>query len=201
MFTKQTKKPQKSKQKTKPLKLTTLSRHDNNLILLKKNDECAGDNILLGPLGRTWNEELERKKNKMDSFMKEVEIMKERNRRALVSQKEFLNEANYDYEAIVRDREIEYSEYQKSKELPPNNTNKPVYICRRTLRYLNQPLPEFPKTPTNDWIVHREILNKFVEAARSVLIHRRLLTRLSILKTLTDDDIKFCELGGIRRSK
>uniref|UniRef100_A0A1B6GZU5 Uncharacterized protein n=1 Tax=Cuerna arida TaxID=1464854 RepID=A0A1B6GZU5_9HEMI len=199
--TKNTKKSQKSKQRTKPLKMTTLTKHDNNLILMRKNDECAGENFLLGPFGRTWDEELERKKNKSDNFMKEVQIIKERNRRALVSQKAFLNEANCDYETIARDREMEYSEYQKSKELAPNNTNKPVYISRRTLRHLKKPVTEFPKTPTNGWIVHREILNKFVEAARRVLIHKRLLVRLSILKTLTDDDIKFCELGGIRYGK
>uniref|UniRef100_A0A1B6M3E7 Uncharacterized protein n=1 Tax=Graphocephala atropunctata TaxID=36148 RepID=A0A1B6M3E7_9HEMI len=194
-------KQQKCKQGTKPLKLTTLTKHDNNLILLKKNDECTNENVLQGPLGRSWDEELERKKNKSDNFMKEVEIMRERNRRALVSQKTFLNEANYNYEAIMEERYLENIEYQKSKELPLNDSNKPVYICRRTLRSLKQQVVEFPKAPKNDWIVHRVILNKFVEAARRVLIHQRLLARLNILRTLTDEDIKFCELGGVKLSK
>lgn len=192
------KKSNKQKPKFKALEIPKLTKQDNNLILLKKNDECTSGNELLGPLGRSLSEESERKKTHLKSFMEEVEKIKDNNRRALITHRTFLSEIEFNYLDILENREKELAKYNESKRINVDEPNmKPVYLRRRVIRdlKLEKKMKFFQMVP-NEWIVRSHILNKFIEAARRVLIHRRLIARLANLKSLTEDDLKFVESGG-----
>lgn len=192
------KKSNKQKNKFKVLEIPKLTKQDNNLILLKKNDECTSGNEPLGPLGRSLSEESERKKLHLKNFMREVEKIKDNNRRALITHRTFLNEVEFNHLEILENREKELAEYNKSKRITLDEPNKkPVYIRRRVVRDLKlEKKMKFFETVPNEWIVRSLILNKFIETARRVLIHRRLIARLAKLKSLTEDDLKFVESGG-----
>lgn len=184
-------------QKYKPLEIPKLTKQDQNLILLKKNDACTSGNELLGPLGRSLSEELTRKKTLLKPFMEEVEKIKHNNRRALISQKTFLNETEFNYMEILDRREKELAEFNESKTIKFDETNKPVYLRRRVIRDLKQHREtQFHETVSMEWLVRSHVLNRFVEAARRVLIHSRLVARLATLRSLTEEELRFVGSGG-----
>lgn len=176
---------------------STLTKHDDNLILLKKNDNCTKNDQLLGPLGRSLSEDTEIKKQTLEKFMSEVNQLKDKNRKALISHKEFLNDGGYDYLEILKQRELERNAFEKSKEVIFEELKKPIYIKRRVMRNIQQnngtTLPKALSSP----LARQIVLNRFVEAARRVLIHSRLMKRLNVLKSLTNHDLILYDAGHV----
>lgn len=182
------------------IKFTKLTVKDTNYILVKKNDGCLDKGELLGPLGRTWFEEDKRKCELIQDFMKEVEQTKEKNRKVITSQKIFINSLKDNYLDVVHKREQDLEEFLRSLELTLEENKKALYIQRRIVKDLNKTRDlEFSDEPENCWLVRKHILNKFVEAARHVLIHNRLVSRLSILKALTEENIRQFEMASCKQ--
>lgn len=176
-------------------KITSLSLHDKNYILLKKNDECVNRHDLLGPLGRTWHEEKHRKQTTLKRFIEEVEKIKEKNRKVLTSHKVYLNTLDIDYVDVIEKRERDMEEFLKSKEITYIECKKPLFMRRRLIRSSNdQSDAQFTDMPDSCWTVRKRALDKFIEAARRVLIYKRLLTRLAVLKMMNEENVKIFEV-------
>lgn len=176
---------------------STLTKHDDNLILLKKNDNCTKHNQLLGPLGRSLSEDMEIKKNTLKKFMAEVEFIKEKNRKALISHKPFLNNCGYDYLEILKQRELERGEFATSKEIVCEESKQPIYIKRRVIRNIEQNKEKRLPNASTSPLARQLRLNMFVEAARRVLVHARLVKRLHVLKSLSNNELILFEAGHV----
>lgn len=107
------------------MKFTKLTVKDTNYILVKKNDGCLDKGELLGPLGRTWFEEDKRKCELIQDFMKEVEQIKEKNRKVIISQKIFINSLKDDYLEIVHKRKQDLEQFLSSLELTLEEKRNP----------------------------------------------------------------------------
>ncbi|XP_014287127.1 uncharacterized protein [Halyomorpha halys] len=166
-----------------PPKKYDWSQHKINLFLLKKDGKKPSEFELMGPLGRLLQEEEEIKKMKQSNFFRDVISFRQTCLEPMGHSRTVLKKL------VVEDRS-EWDSYWKVYEEILDENRKPEeasskLLCRRQ-RLIKCSTQEedcnFTVELPNLWFIRRQILIKFIEAVRRIVIRNRLLNHLKRLK-------------------
>ncbi|CAH1401595.1 unnamed protein product [Nezara viridula] len=178
---------QNDEQMTKPSKKNDWSQHKTNLFLLKKDAIKKPEFDLLGPLGRPLNEEEEIKKMKQLNFFKDLISYRKSCLEPLGHNRTVLKYLVVDDQNDWGLHWKVYDQILLETETCEDDSKGPLF-WRQRLR--KSPVLEEDYSYTvelpNLWFIRRQILNKFIEAVRRIVIYNRLVDRLQSLKNVKD---------------
>nr|CAH7741867.1 unnamed protein product [Callosobruchus chinensis] len=166
--------------------MSALTHSEVHKKIIVKGSPARPKSDFIGPLNRYNDENHKIAHTKSEQFKETVRHLNRLNEETLNISKKRLQE---DYRALLK---CDFLEDDTGKEIPTANEKVPVCLRKRPEREIHEQVTEKQFIcSTEPWFTRHLILNKFIQAARIVIVQNRLKKNLAKLKTL--DELKVAE--------
>nr|CAI5866918.1 unnamed protein product [Callosobruchus analis] len=171
--------------------MSALTHSEVHKKIIAKGPPARPTSDIIGPLNRYNDENHKVFNTKREQFKETVRRLSRLNEETLKVNKKRLQE---DYRALLR---CDFLEDDTGEEVSTEDGNVPVCLRKRPEREIHEQITEKQLICNMEpWFKTHIILNKFIQAARTVIVQNRLKANLAKLKALDEQKIdEFEEIG------
>lgn len=168
------------------------NQHEVNHRILKKYSPRRSDCDFLGPYDKYGDENRRIYETKCQQFEACAKNYNRLNQNVLIHNRPILleerdDELTYDF---LEENEEEYDQQHDNFPNEEKPVKKPIYLRKRSFRKANQTFENrLDVCCIEPWNVRYLILGKFVQAARTVLVHCRMMRNLERLKLVKKSEV------------